>query len=209
MKLLKSKHLDLQALDEAELQLWARFPEDFRLFYQLQNGGKTDTKKPSWFKYDDVRRFPDGREFRGNSNRIHTMWEFISYQNSKESKKLDSILHQHFDRHLEEEFLPSDVYVFAICEQSSLICISLRPDSYGEIYYWEWYWYYPWYKQFFEERKNAAAKPFGDEINIILDNEDDPRYQIAFDALNFATLIKVASSFSNFVENMATEATEN
>jgi hypothetical protein len=208
MKLVGSQPFKQEDLNASELALWLRFPEDFRRFYQLQNGGEIETEMPSWFKYDDIRRFPDGREYRGNETQIEELWQFISYENSDESDEINSILHQHYDRHLEEEFLPSDVYVFARCMQNSLLCISLRPDSYGEIYYWEWYWQYPWYKQFFDDRQKIAAAPFGDEIKNILSDEAHPQYQLAFDALNFATLIKVTDSFSSLLDQLAVEPEE-
>ena len=205
ISLTSSYPFSLDDLNAAEARLWQRFPADFRTFYTQQNGGIVAPSAPRVFKFDDERNFPDGRVFHGNSNWILAMWGYVGYEQKtiKERDDVRSILHQHINRHVDEDFLPTDVYAFAGCEQSCLLTISLRNDeTYGRIYYWDYYWNYPWYKKFFDERIVSALAPFGDERKKILNDFEHPRRRELADALNFATLFDVGASFSSFLASL-------
>ena len=118
-----------------------------------------------------------------------------------------SLLHEHWGRHTGEEFLPTDVIVFASCTQNCLLALSLNADDFGAVYYWEWYWQYPWFSEFFNKRIVEAESQFQD-IEQILANISHPEYTRAFNAMNYATLVKVADSFSEFLENLNAEESD-
>jgi hypothetical protein len=107
-----------------------------------------------------------------------------------------SVPHDFLDCHRRstaEEFLPSDVVVFASTMSDSLLAVS---DE-GAVYYWDYYWQYPRHAAWWQERVNAAVAPFGDTSAIMADPEH-PQYQALVDAANYATLSRVADSFAEF-----------
>lgn len=191
-------------LNESERNMFESLPDDYQRFLKTNNGGMLEDEYKCFFKTDLVRKFDDGRVCEGSSNGIEEFWGFLSYENEQPGKEFEhpmSILHQHFDRHLEEEFLPSHVIVIGRCIQNCLLAISLNKHDYGSIYYWEWYWQYPWFQDYFQTRIDKASNLFKN-VNTILENPDHPRYQEAFDALNYATWVKVAPSFSEFIDGL-------
>jgi hypothetical protein len=92
-----------------------------------------------------------------------------------------------------EEFLPSDVVIFASTMSSGLLGVAAD----GAVYYWDYYWQYPQHAAWWQERVNAAVAPFGDTAPI-LDDPQHPQHQALLDAANYATLSRVAGSFSEF-----------
>lgn len=196
----KSYPFNWNTLTADEQDMFLQLPEDFQQFLKSSNGGMLADKR-NLFEYEITASFDDGREYHTSSSELEEFWGYLSYEHEKPGEDFvypRAILHEHFDRHLAEEFLPSNVIVIGRCIQNSLIAISINKHDYGAIYYWEWYWQYPWYQDFFHTRIETAKSQFSDVKNI-LDNPEHPDYQNAFDALNYATLIKLAPSFSNFL----------
>lgn len=114
------------------------------------------------------------------------------------------MLHEHIDRHKNEEFLPENVFVIARCIQNSLICLSINEADYGSIYYWEWYWQYPWFEEFYGKKVDEISQKYSDVSTILSDTEHD-LYLEVFNALNYATLVKVAGSFQEFLDSLTSE----
>lgn len=144
--------LQWNKLNENERNIFETFPEDYQDFLKKNNGGTVENESKCFFKTELVRKFDDGRVYEGTSNGVEEFWGFLSYENEQSGKEFEypmSILHQHFDRHLDEEFLPSHVMVIGRCIQNSLLAISLNKHNFGSIYYWEWYWQYPWFQDLF------------------------------------------------------------
>ncbi len=210
---------DYAQLAPYEQKIFEALPPDYQGFLKQYNGGFVEGDK-ALFKNHLVWQMKD-KVNRDTSSMFEEFWGFISYKNQeKEEGKPASVLHQHFDRHLDEMFLPNGILVIGYAAQSCLIAISLNQSDYGSIYYWEWYWQYPWYESFFNARIEQAQAGFaGQDLNKILGDEHMPliydppqsvfylvetpeqkRYMEAHDALNYATLVKVADSFTEFVE---------
>ncbi len=197
-------NLTLGKLTKDEKAVFEALPKDYQAFLKENNGGMVIDEEKCYFKTDLVRKFEDGRVYKESSNGLEEFWGFLSYKNETPGEQFEypmSILHEHYDRHIEEEFLPSNVIAIGRCVQNSLIAISLNKHDFGSIYYWEWYWQYPWFEDYFQKRIKQAADQFNN-VSDILENSEHPKYQKAFDALNYATWVKVSSSFSEFIENL-------
>lgn len=197
MHLAKTAPLDPAKLTASDRALWSRFPADFRRFYAKQNGGfcaedeAVELTIPMTWSMG-------GKSRKRQKNSLEELWRF---DRRKLAKGPRSILLEHFGRHLAEAFLPRDVVVFGNCVQSCLVAISLAAHDLGNVYYWEWYWQYPWYKEFFLKRVERAVKRF-DTKHQDLEGRTMSDAHTTGDAANYATLVKVADSFSAFVKGL-------
>lgn len=188
------------ALTPDEQELFQEFPADYRAFIETYNGGLTDMES-DWC-------FPTGMVSNADSpydlsqSLFAEFWTFISRSTpTPPYGRPKSVLHEHFDRHLAEEFLPSGVYAIGNSAKNSLIAISINEADFGVVYYWEFYWEYPWFKPFFDLRAKAVAARFPG-IKRIIDDPVHPQHRTAVDALNYATLVKAAGSFTDFTASM-------
>ncbi len=100
--------------------------------------------------------------------------------------------------HDESNFLPSGILAIAECLGSSLLCLSTRREDYGVIYYWDYYWRYPWCRPFFDPRIAAAEHAFPD-IAAIRADPLHSRRRAAIDALNYATLVRLADDLPGWL----------
>lgn len=82
--------------------------------------------------------------------------------------------------------------------QDSLVVLSLRPEDYGSVWYWDWYWYYPWSKFFFDDRIDAVQERYP-EHEAILEDPQHPMFHQVRDAMNEATLVRIADSFEAWI----------
>jgi hypothetical protein len=198
MQIENSHRLREDLFSEADRTIWLAFPEGLRRFLHEHNGGIID---PAEAEFDiPIARDADGIRTYGASNSLDELWAFLSYENEERPKdRPRSILHEHFDRHVDEQFLPSRVYVIGSCVQNSLLCISTNEHDFGTVYYWEWYWQYPWYQQFFEERIEEVESRFA------RGETETAQSQERTDALNYATLVAVAPSFEMFLGTLHPE----
>jgi hypothetical protein len=184
-------------LSAAERGIWRSFPSELRRVLRKTNGAIVEGK-PS-FATKIVRTMPDGRPVRRQTNWLTELWAFIPRTQRPRSTGPRSILHEHFGRHVEEEFLPDGVFVIGMCEQSCLVAVSTNTHDRGAIYYWEWYWQYPWYKPFFDKRIDRVRKRWPGAKAI---DRDHPDYARMRDELNYATLVKIAPSFKAWTDSM-------
>lgn len=187
---------DERKLSAADRAIWRSFPADFRRALAKTNGG-TVTGRPTFSTR--IRRVHDGKLVYGQTNWLTELWAFLPRAQRPRVNGPRSILREHFGRHVAEEFLPSGVFVFGMCEQSCLVAISTNARDRGAIYYWEWYWQYPWYMPFFEERIDRVRKRWPKRKQMGPDHPDYPRMR---DDFNYATLVKIAPSFTTWVERM-------
>lgn len=100
--------------------------------------------------------------------------------------------------HDASDFLPLGVIAIAECLGSSLLCLSTRPEDHGAIYYWDYYWKYPWCWPFFAPRIEAAERAFPD-LEVIRADPQHPRRRAAMDALNYATLVRLADDLAGWL----------
>ena len=194
----------LSAEDRA---LFERLPADYREFLERNNGGFVEPGSPSHFSIAIERRSGSTITSISEQNQIEEFFAVIRSDTEytrQHGEVPASLFHEHWNRHSEEEFLPFDVVVIASCDQSCLLACSLNPEDYGSIYYWEWYWYYPWFSKFFNDRIEAAQRQYPD-IQAILNDSTNPLYREAFNASNYATLVKVADSFSGLIHSLKPE----
>jgi hypothetical protein len=204
LRLEQSLPLELSSLSAKDRGLFDRLPGDYRDFLSRSNGGFVTGGSMATFDIPIERRREGEVVSTVCQSQVEEFFAFIpaATRYSRQYGKVPaSVLHEHWGRHQAEEFLPTDVVVFASCLQNCLLAISLNSDDFGAVYYWEWYWRYPWFSQFFDERIDKARSRF-DNVEQILDDPSNPLYQEAFNALNYATLVKVADSFSGFVASL-------
>ncbi len=181
----------LARLNASERALYARLPDEMRAFYEQHNGG---------FAVDEpafdvpITWAMHGKTRHGQTKTLHSLWAFMPLRVKPAKNRPRSILREHFGRHVEEQFLPRNVFVFAEDSQSSLLAVSLNAHDHGEIYYWEWYWQYPWYKPFFLARIDEAKQRFGPGRRDLAGRELPAELGLD-DALNYATLVSAAPSF--------------
>jgi len=111
-----------------------------------------------------------------------------------------NVPHDFFDaqrRWAAEEFLPSGMLVFGSATSDGLLCVSTNAHDSGTVYYWDYYWQYPQHAAWWQQRVNNAAADF-DDPQAILGNAWHPQHQALVDAANYATLVRVAGSFTEF-----------
>ena len=186
-----------------DMDVFNRLPKEYQSFLYKTNGGYVKPET-AIFKIQIERMF-NGITYSENTQRINEFWSFISYKNEKpEKNKPASILHEHFDRHVSEHFLPDGIICIGLCDQNSLFAISINENDFGAIYYWEWYWRYPWYKDFFTKRIRQVELAFPD-FNEIVSNEKHPKFRELDNQLNYATIVKVSGSFDSFTSSLVDE----
>lgn len=186
-----------------EQRVWDEFPDDYQAAIRAVNGGWLDE---SLFFDVPIVWEHEGHRREGKQAALEELWTWIPLA-TEEPDEVASVLHQHFGRHVQEEFLPGAVIVIARAAQNSLVALSTRPEDRGAVYYWEWYWNYPWYKDFFEARVRDAIVDFDDAREALGDPEHH-RHEEVIDAANYATLLKIADSFSEFVRELHPERAE-
>jgi len=195
---------DWSGLSAHDRRLFDRMPGDYREFLNRNNGGFVVRGSAATFSIPIERRHKGEVVSAVDQNEVEEFFAVIpsAVPYAREYGNVPaSVLHEHWGRHQEEGFLPLDVVVVASCAQSCLLAISLNSDDFGAIYYWEWYWRYPWFSQFFDQRIAKARGKFVD-VDKILNDASHPQYKEAFNALNYATLIKVSDSFAGLLASL-------
>ncbi|MFI5297911.1 MAG: hypothetical protein ACHREM_07400 [Polyangiales bacterium] len=142
-----------------------------------------------------------GEKHLGVATELEELWSFMLKRIVPAKPRPRSILREHFGRHVGEQFLPRDVFVFGYTMQHSLLAISLAPHNYGEVLYWEWYWQYPWFVDSFRARVEQAGQAFKGGRRDLYDRPFDTEHVLG-DALNSGTLVPVAPSFATFVAGL-------
>jgi SMI1-KNR4 cell-wall len=175
-------------LDAEVFRFFLNLPDDYRRFLTAHNGGFVEE-----FRYVFPTGVPFKTEHVDNPSRDDSPVEFFGIPTSDEPGP-DDLLQKVVD-HAAENFLPRDVIAVARCVQNSLVCISLRPDDLGCVYYWDWYWRYPWCRSFFEARVDEVKRNHAGAEAVLADAKHS-QHDALMDALNYATLIKIAPSFS-------------
>jgi SMI1/KNR4 family protein SUKH-1 len=173
-------------------ELVDELPSDYLEFLRVHNGGFVDE-----FRYTFMTGVPFKTAEVDNPSRDDCPVEFFGIAMGERDDSLPGDLIEIATEHAEQQFLPTGVIAITRCVQNSLVCLSIRPGDHGSIYYWDWYWSYPWCKPFFEARIAEALAAF-EQPGAISENPSHPRYVDLYDALNFATLVKIASSFSEW-----------
>ena len=183
------------AVTEDVWELFREFPHDYQAFLLAQNGGFVDE-----FQYTFQTGVPFKTESVDNPSRDDCPVEFFGLPTldiAAASTYPDDLLQVAVDHHA-EAFLPSNLIAIARCVQNSLVCMSIAGEDRGAVYYWDWYWQYPWCKEFFERRIAAVDHP---DIADVHDDPQHPAYQAVVDAYNYATVVKLADSFGEWLES--------
>jgi len=177
--------LEPERLDPERRALFARLPLDLQALLVKRNGGfvssdefMCETHCPAG--HDGV------REVYGFA--LGVVPDFIN------------VPHDFLDanrRWVAEEFLPTGMLVFASATSDGLLCVSTNALDHGTVYYWDYYWQYPQHEAWWQQRVNEAAAAF-DDPQAILADVGHPRHQELVDAANYATLVRVAGSVSEF-----------
>ena len=181
------------ALHGDQASLWSVLPEAYREFLGQFNGGIIDE---GHLCFDTpIPYFKDGHRVRDHQS--DCVVEMFAFQPPGEARAPQDLAKLK-DEHDESEFLPSGIIAIAECLGSSLLCLSTRSQDHGVIYYWDYYWRYPWCRPFFDPRIEAAARAFPD-IAAIRADPMHPRRREAIDALNYATLVRLADHLPDWL----------
>lgn len=191
--------LDYRTLEAAETALGLSLPADYREFLLAHNGGFAKAG-PRCFAAPIAQVRGEVR----TSMVKDAVAEFFGVGELAADGPAPSSLLALDAKYRAEEFLPSDVVVVARCETGSLICLGTRPGTCGQVFYWYYYWRYPWAVGHFEEALAAAERRHPDAERT-LHSSGHPAYQEVSDALNYATLTRVAPSFGAFLAGLAEE----
>lgn len=180
-------------LDNEDWAFFQALPLEYRRFLSTYNGGFVPESKYTFltgvpFKTDTV----------DNPSWDDCPVEFFGIPTTEGEGDWPEDLLQLVVDHESENFLPQGIIAIARCVQSSLICISVRKNDYGQIYYWDWYWRYPWCKAFFDQRiaKVQQDYPNAQQIASI---PNHPDLQRMMDDFNYATIVKIADSFDKWI----------
>jgi hypothetical protein len=179
-------------LSVEEFTFFSNLPEDYRAFLYQHNGGFVDH-----FRYTFLTGVPFKTDKIDNSSRNDSPVEFYGIPTVEPRADFPEDILQVLVDHKSENFLPRDVIAIARCVQNSLVCLSLRPEDRGSVYYWDWYWRYPWCKVFFEERIERITRNYTNP-ELILRDAKNPLHEKLCDELNFATLMRLAPSFTEW-----------
>lgn len=182
-----------ELLDSHQAALWSTLPPIYREFLCRWNGGVLDEDQ---LCFDTpIPFFKDGQRVRDlQTDSVVELYGFRPSRGAAEPGDLAEVRAEHEAR----EFLPSGVLAVAECVGDSLVCVSTRREDFGAVYYWDYYWKYPWCRPFFDPRVEAAAREFPD-IDTIRTDPRHPRRQEAADALNYATLVRLADGFDRWL----------
>ncbi len=194
MQGIRDSYPPLSALGNDKTQAYLRdLPDDYVAFLRHNNGGFADA-----FRYTFLTGVPFKTETVDNLSRDDCPVEFFGLSGGDASEGFPDDLMQVAREHADEGFLPRNVIAIARCVQNSLVCLSRRKEDFGSIYYWDWYWQYPWCEAFFRARLDEVRRQFEPADDILEDNTH-PRHAELRDALNFATLTKLAPDFSSWL----------
>ncbi|MCP4805850.1 MAG: SMI1/KNR4 family protein [Proteobacteria bacterium] len=182
--------LDIDALRGRDLSRWRKLPPELRAFLADRNGGV--------MQGSEIVRYPTpcGPAILGE------IWCFLPLE-ARPPELPTSMLHAH-EEHRDYGFLPPGILAFARCVNESLACLSVRKDSYGQVFHWEITWQEPEHGDLFVERLSAVERRYPDMRRVL----DDPRHRDHDDlleALAMATLIPVAGSFTQWLDSLTTE----
>jgi len=109
------KKLFSKDIDEAEAQLKLVFPESYRNFLLKYNGGS-----------------PEECAFDFNGDKLKVQGDDIKYFFNLGGKKTNDVVH----KSLSKDFIvPEGVILIANTHTSNFFLLSLREDSYGQIFY--------------------------------------------------------------------------
>jgi len=198
LNLTGSSPLDRAKLSDVDRALLGRFPQDYQDFVMSTNGGVID-EDTDWLFSTNIPP-PANAPYNTRVAGLSELWAFTSDGGGHGDSELSTVVGQRIE-HAESEFLPTNVYAIGCTANDCLICLSLDEQFYGHIFYWDYRWRYPWLKSFFEARIAEAEGRFED-IKTIFDDPDHPQYDEAGDALNYATLMHIADSFSEFIDSL-------
>lgn len=195
--------IDEARMSDGERELFAKLPEDYRQFLRSHNGGFVRD-----FRYSFLTGVPYRTDAIDNPSRDDCVVQFLGIPTTESKGRLPASLILTANEHRSANFLPGGIIAIAVCIQSSLVCVSLRPMDHGAIYYWDYYWRYPWCKSFFEERiERARARFEGQEV--IMGDPHHPDRPALVDALNLASLVKLSDSFSGWCHSCFDGTEEN
>jgi hypothetical protein len=196
---ISSRHpLDLGSLTDAQSDLWASLPPAYQRFLRVSNGGHVNGGQGGLCFRTGV-PYHDGAEVVSRSQ-IDEVEEFLGFAPASDPAGRASDLVAAKAAHDRAGFLPFGILAIATCCGGSLVCISILPDDFGAIYFWDYYWDYPWSEDFFSRRILAAERQFSD-IDEIRADPEHPRRRAAADAINHSVLIRLASDFDTWVES--------
>jgi hypothetical protein len=190
--------LDLGALDDERLALWRRLPGDLQQVLARWNGARFVAGSMTFANHVEIDSSVAGQGMAADS--LDELWSVSA------GTELVDIVAQN-EAFAEEEFIPTGVLAVGLCITDSLLCVSLNDHDFGHVYYWDWYWEYPWKRAFFEARVQAARAEFAD-VDAILRDRSNPDYWAASDRLNYATLVDVAPSFTDWISGTWRELDE-
>lgn len=198
LNLTGSRPLDLAALSDADRALLSRFPQDYQNFVNSTNGGILDGDS-DWL-FDTNIPLSANAPYNTRVAGLSELWAFTADSRERGDPELLTVVGERVE-HAESEFLPTNVYAIGGTANDCLICLSLDEQYYGGVFYWDYRWRHPWLKSFFEARIAEAEERF-DDVKAIFDDPDHPQYDEAGDALNYATLMQIAGSFSEFIDSL-------
>lgn len=191
LNLTGSRPLDPTSLSDKDRALLDRFPADYQDFVRSINGGQLEGS--DWFFPTNIPP-PSNAPYNTAVAGVSELWPFAGVINER-------------IEHVDSEFLPTNVYAIGCTANDCLICLSLDAHNYGTVYYWDYRWQHPWLKPTFVARIEETKERFGD-VDAILDDPNHPQFVEVGDALNYATLTRIAGSFSEFIDALWEEEEE-
>src|SRR5215203_3670236 len=136
-------------------EVWRFFdvlPKDYKRFLDNTNGGFTEE-----FKYTFNTGVPFVTDKVNNQSKTDCVIEFFGINTTNQTNNFPKDLIETAKEYASEGFLPFGIIAIGSCIQNSLVCLSLRKNDFGQIYYWDWYWKYPWCKDFFQSRIDKVS----------------------------------------------------
>jgi hypothetical protein len=175
------------------------FPTEYKGFLLIQNGGIIDFNKYTYMIDTHIPWINEDGSIR-NPNRRLVLYQFYGVNIDKVTSEVEDIIKMNEDFE-SQNFLPQNVVAFGSTEDGGILAISLNEADYGAVYLWDYYWMYPWSKPHFETKIQEVLKKYPNYKEMGKD-KNSPESKKLNNELNYATLTKLASSFSDFINKL-------
>ncbi len=189
--------LERKHIEDIERHFGRTLPEDYAQFLLTFNGGEAIPDADYMIRTDIRQQEIDGRSGLVRDC-VEEFFGFLGKDQQLADFEGPNFLLGMNETYQIEEFLPRDVIGIGLTSSHSIICLSLREDDFGSVYYWYYNWHQPWASEHFEQKIAAVQESIPDFEEVVEKGEGE-EFELARDEINYATLTKLGESFTDFI----------
>ncbi len=185
---------DLQTL---ERHLDCKLPEDYAAFLLKCNGGEANPDFDYVFSVP-IEQTELDKKIDHIRDSVEEFFGYLAQDAALEDFEGPNFLLGMNETYELEGFLPRGVIAIGLTATHSILCVSLREEDFGSIYYWYYNWHQPWAKEHFEKKIEAVQSSIKNFDSIVEKGEGEEFEQVR-DKVNYATLTRLADSYTGFL----------